>query len=79
MTSPKLPITINAEQALMDHLGLSKSTINGFNAYGHGGFWATTVQYIPKLNTSIAVFVLEKDHKKLRKDILETLVKQLQQ
>ena len=61
------------------YLGLSKSTINGFNAYGHGGFWATTVQYIPKLNTSIAVFVLEKDHKKLRKDILETLVKQLQQ
>lgn len=61
------------------YLGLSKSSINGLNAYGHGGFWATTVQYIPKLKTSIAVFVLEKDHKKLRKDILEVLVKELQQ
>ena len=59
-------------------LGLSKSTINGFDSYGHGGFWATTVVYLPKLNTSIAVFVLEKDHKKLRTAILESLVKELQ-
>jgi len=60
------------------YLGLSKTTINGLNAYGHGGFWATTVQYIPELNVSIAVFVLEKDHKNLRKNILESFVKELQ-
>ena len=59
-------------------LGLSKSNIKGLDAYGHGGFWATTVVYLPKINTSIAVFVLEKDHKKLRKAILENLVNELQ-
>jgi len=60
------------------YLGLSKSTINGLTAYGHGGFWATTVQFIPKLNTSIAVFILEKDHKNLRKNILDRFIKKLQ-
>lgn len=71
-------ITTNEGKTNNYYLGLSKSTINGLNAYGHGGFWATTVQYIPELNTSIAVFVLEKNHKKLRKNILESLVKELQ-
>ena len=60
-------------------LGLSLSEINGLKAYGHGGFWATVVQYIPKLNTSIAVYVLERDKRILRKDLLEVLVKELQQ
>jgi len=71
-------ITTNNSKTNNYYLGLSKSTINDLNAYGHGGFWATTVQYIPELNASIAVFVLEKDHKKLRKDILESLIKELQ-
>jgi len=60
------------------YLGLSKSNVNGLTAYGHGGFWATTVQYIPELNASISVFVLEKDQKHLRKNILESLIKELQ-
>lgn len=35
MTSPKLPITINAEQALMDHLGLSKSMLEKLEAWAN--------------------------------------------
>ena len=57
------------------HFGLSSSTIAGYQAYGHGGFWGTTVQYLPKLNTSIAVFVLERDKRILRTDVLEGIVK----
>ncbi len=58
-------------------LGLSESKIGGFTAYGHGGFWGTMVQYFPELNTSISVFVLNRDKNKLRKEILEALVKKL--
>lgn len=57
------------------HFGLSSSEIEGFQAYGHGGFWGTVVQHIPKLNASIAVFVLERDKRILRKDILESTVR----
>lgn len=60
------------------YLGLSGSTINGLQAYGHGGFWATVVQYIPELNASISVFILERDKRILRKDVLEAMVGYLQ-
>ena len=59
------------------YLGLSKDIINGKTAYGHGGFWGTVVMYIPDLNTSIAVFILERDQGKLRKAVLESLVNKL--
>lgn len=56
------------------HFGLSSSVIAGHQAYGHGGFWGTVVQYIPELDTSIAVFVLERDKRELRADLLERFV-----
>ena len=61
----------------IDHhyaMGLQDSKINGYQAFGHGGFWGTVVQYFPELNTSISVYVLERDKRMLRKDILETIV-----
>lgn len=56
------------------YLGLSESKINGLPAFGHGGFWATVVQYLPDLNASIAVFVLERDQRILRQDVLKAMV-----
>jgi D-alanyl-D-alanine carboxypeptidase len=58
-------------------MGLQDSEIAGRPAYGHGGFWGTVVQYIPELNTSISVFVLERDHRILRAGILETMIQLL--
>ncbi|MBL4745668.1 MAG: serine hydrolase [Flavobacteriaceae bacterium] len=58
-------------------LGLSEGEISGLKSYGHEGFWGTTVAYIPQLDTSISVFILDRDQKHLKKIILETLVKEL--
>lgn len=58
-------------------LGLSIGNVNGFTSYGHGGFWGTVVLYFPEMDTSIAVFVLERDERILRKNILEELVLEL--
>jgi len=58
-------------------LGLSIGNVEGYTSYGHGGFWGTVVLYFPKMDTSIAVFVLERDERILRKTILEALVLEL--
>jgi CubicO group peptidase (beta-lactamase class C family) len=42
-------------------------------AYGHGGFWGTVGQHVPELNASIAVFVLERDKREIRKDVLDAV------
>lgn len=55
-------------------LGLSEGEIAGYKKYGHGGFWGTTVSYLPELNASIAVYVLERDQGKLRKNTIEELI-----
>ncbi len=57
-------------------LGLSLGQVNEFKSYGHGGFWGTVVLYFPDLDTSISVFVLDRDKRRLRKNILEALVKE---
>ncbi len=58
-------------------LGLSIGDVEGFTSYGHGGFWGTVVLYFPEMDTSIAVFILERDKGKLRKNVLEALVTEL--
>ena len=58
-------------------LGLSIGDVNGYKSYGHGGFWGTVVLYFPELDTSITVFILERDERILRKTILEALVLEL--
>lgn len=57
------------------YMGLSEDDFFGMPAFGHGGFWGTVVLYFPDLDTSIAVFVLERDERKLRRDVMEAMVK----
>jgi len=56
------------------YLGLSLSEYKGLKAYGHGGFWGTDVNYFPDLNTSVSVFVLEKDKGNLKQEIMDQIV-----
>lgn len=58
-------------------LGLSGSEIDGLTAYGHGGFWGTTVLFFPDLDTSISVFILDRSNRELQTSVLEELVKAL--
>ena len=55
-------------------LGLSASEVNGLQAFGHGGFWGTVVQYFPDLNASISIQVLERDKRAIRKLLMERIV-----
>lgn len=59
-------------------LGLGEGSINEFKYYWHGGFWGTNVLYFPELETSLAVYVLDKDKSQLVYDQVPNLiVKQL--
>ena len=58
-------------------LGISSKEVNGIIGYGHGGFWGTAVNYFPKLNASIAVFVLDRDKRILRVDINNAMINAL--
>jgi len=71
------PITTKDGKDNKYGLGLSIGAVNGYKSYGHGGFWGTVVLYFPELDSSIAVYILERDEAKLRKDVLEALVFQL--
>lgn len=55
-------------------MGLSEDSYFGMKSYGHGGFWGTVVLYFPNLDASISVYVLERDKRILRRDILEAMV-----
>ncbi|MBC2844205.1 serine hydrolase domain-containing protein [Winogradskyella flava] len=59
------------------YLGISSVDFDGLKGYGHGGFWGTAVNYFPELNSSIAVFVLDRDKRILRVNINEAIVKAL--
>lgn len=55
-------------------LGISDTQIKGLESFGHGGFWGTIVFYIPKLDASIAVCVLERHGKK---EVIKKLLNEL--
>ncbi len=57
------------------YLGLSQDNYHGMNAYGHGGFWSTVMMYFPKINASIAVCILERDKRILRRNVLDKVSK----
>lgn len=57
--------------------GLMHTTVAGFKAYGHGGFWGTQVKYIPELNLSIAVFVMERDTWTVYNTLIEEVVREV--
>lgn len=59
------------------YMGISEMEVNGYKAYGHGGFWGTAVNYLPQLDASVSVFILERDERKLRLDVLESVVAHL--
>lgn len=55
------------------YLGLSEDHYHGMKAYGHGGFWGTVMLYFPDLDTSIAVYILDRDERGLRRDVMEAV------
>ncbi len=55
-------------------LGLTPTEYGGLTGFGHGGFWGTNVLWFPELNTSIAVYILEKDQRKLGRLIMTRCV-----
>ena len=57
------------------YLGLSQDNYYGMNGYGHGGFWGTVMMYFPKINTSVAVCILDRDKKELRRDVLDNVMR----
>ena len=58
-------------------LGLVEVTSDKHVSYGHGGFWGTTMEYYPELDLAIAVYVLDRSQGKLRRAIMNALVKQI--
>lgn len=43
------------------YMGIAKTELGRYEAYGHGGFWGTTTQYFPELNASVSIFLMERD------------------
>lgn len=60
-------------------LGISFYEYRAMKAYGHGGFWGTRVLYFPEINTSIAIYILERDQRKLTNDIIRGLLDRLKE
>ena len=60
-------------------LGLAEAKVKDLQCYGHGGFWGTIVFYIPELDASISVCVLERNGKmKSIKSTLDALASELE-
>ncbi len=55
------------------YLGLTPGNYDGHLGFGHGGFWSTVMMYIPSLETSISVCILERDHRAISQDVITTL------
>ena len=60
------------------YLGMDKSKIAGMTAYGHGGFWGTVAKHIPEINTTVAIFVLERDKRGINPELLEVFTREVQ-
>ena len=56
------------------YLGISEGQIMGFKSYGHGGFWGTLAVYLPELDSSIAVFISERDKRVLRQEVANRII-----
>ena len=56
------------------YFGISSTEYRGFNAFGHGGFWGTMAVYFPDLKAAIAVFVLARDVREIRKNVINRIV-----
>lgn len=56
-------------------LGLRNISFFGEKAYYHGGFWGTDVMYLPKYNTTISVFTLKREKRKINAQISNQIIK----
>ena len=55
-------------------LGIRKISLNGYTGYYHGGWWGTDATYIPELETSIVVFILERGTKGISSEICKKAI-----
>ena len=55
-------------------LGLTPIEVNGVKGFGHNGYWGTVVSYFPDLDASIAIAVLERDHRAIRQNLNEAIL-----
>ncbi len=56
------------------HLGVSTETVRGLPAVGHGGFWGTKALYLPQLNATVSIAVLERGHRATQKAVMDRVV-----
>lgn len=61
------------------YLGISSIDVHDIKGYGHGGFWGTSVNYFPELNASVAIFVLDRDKRAIRRSLNSSFVRTLMQ
>ena len=60
------------------YLGLSQDHYHGMTAFGHGGFWGTAMLYFPSIDAAISVYILDRDQRGLRRDVMDVLSKIVQ-
>lgn len=65
------------EKDLEYYMGIAKTDLGPYVAYGHGGFWGTTTQYFPQLNASVSVFLMERDEWLKYREILQQVAEVL--
>lgn len=56
------------------YLGLMSDEYSGLKVYWHKGFLGNYALYIPDLNTSISVFILQTDKKIIGRDIIDQII-----
>ena len=56
------------------YMGIYEEEYSNFKGFGHGGFWGTKVIYFPKIDTSIAIYILERDQKDLQIIIINRII-----
>ncbi|RYE25597.1 MAG: class A beta-lactamase-related serine hydrolase [Sphingobacteriales bacterium] len=44
-------------------LGIRNINIAGLTGYYHGGFWGTDVSYFPDINSTVCIFILQRDER----------------
>ncbi len=78
-TKEKLFTTIQTKDGIAPtySFGLMHTNVLAYKAYGHGGFWGTHLKYIPELNLSIGVYVLERDTWQVYNTLIDELVKEI--
>lgn len=56
------------------YLGIIGTKYQNLDSYGHGGFWGTLIRYFPQIDTSISVFVLDRNERRMRKVIYDEII-----